>query len=682
MAKRKAVDGASESKSKSQGSRKSVEIDATDRVAIVSRLCTIKGVAKMGLARTLKALHDKDLLNDSLVSATSLKGYQRQVQKAIEKEALYAQTPYGILLREMDLPTGETKSRSLYYIHPKALIYRVCQINNALFNLFKAIIDVGIHVLQIILFLDGINPGNPVAPDPQKLLQGIYWTFLELPNWFLRRKDSWFAFSLGRELHINNLAGGLSELVTMIIAVFFDDDAHSFKTGVMLSNSDESEKIVFDVEFAGFMCDEKGHKQNLGIKGQAGNTICFDCRNCKNRWCDLEPDQQYYWDPDLSKRKPMTTKHFKAVTKRIARFGREGQTTERELLEKLYGINWIPTGLLFSAFMHTVVDVERCYIRDWMHTLVSDGVICTEIALLVQAFLTFGFGTTTLQKFATQFTFPHKITGNPSRFFKPELMTTDHVKHFASDTLTMSFLMIGFLFDQVVVDVDMREGLAKHVECFKNMFIILCILRRGDMSQSIANRLASVIDKHARLFLEIYGDEFAKPKFHHLYHLVEDCLKMMQCLSCFPTERKNKDALDLANANDRKVEKTAVIKFLHQTLEHWYVDTCQQSSMVDSCVRSLGETTVVQSKSATLKGGEVHYGDLVALSDGRVAQVASFYKWEHDHRIYAQVEAHERISDFNFAIEFETDFVDVALIVEPLIWYRKPRSIFAVVPMY
>ena len=91
---------------------------------------------------------------------------------------------------------------------------------------------------------------------------------------------------------------------------------------------------------------------------------------------------------------------------------------------------------------------------------------------------------------------------------------------------------------------------------------------------------------------------------------------------------------------------------------------------------------MVQSKSATLKGGEVHYGDLVALSDGRVAQVASFYKWEHDHRIYAQVEAHERISDFNFAIEFETDFVDVALIVEPLIWYRKPRSIFAVVPMY
>ena len=88
MAKRKAVEGASESKSKSQGSRKSVEIDATDRVAIVSRLCTIKGVAKMGLARTLKALHDKDLLNDSLVSATSLQGYQRQVQKAIEKEAL------------------------------------------------------------------------------------------------------------------------------------------------------------------------------------------------------------------------------------------------------------------------------------------------------------------------------------------------------------------------------------------------------------------------------------------------------------------------------------------------------------------------------------------------------------------------------------------------------------------
>ena len=119
--------------------RKSVEvareIDAEERVSIVSDLCTTKGVAKVGLARTLKKLYDKGLLNDALVEATSIKGYQRQVQKAIELEAVDTKTPYGHLLQELDIPTGEKKPRVLYYIHPKALIYQMCQVNRELFLL-------------------------------------------------------------------------------------------------------------------------------------------------------------------------------------------------------------------------------------------------------------------------------------------------------------------------------------------------------------------------------------------------------------------------------------------------------------------------------------------------------------------------------------------------------------------
>ena len=104
--------------------------------------------------------------------------------------------------------------------------------------------------------------------------------------------------------------------------------------------------------------------------------------------------------------------------------------------------------------------------------------------------------------------------------------------------------------------------------------------------------------------------------------------------------------------------------------------------MHNARMHSLGETCVVTSRSATCTGGEVVSGDLVAMSDGRVWMVVSFYKWERDHRIYAELEAHAHISDFDFAIEFETVFVDVALIVEPVIWKRKSYSIFAIVPLY
>ena len=666
MVKRKSVEDAS-------------EIDAAERRSIVSDLCSTTGVAKMGLAKTLKKLHDKGLLKDSLSSATSLIGYRRQVQNAIEQDALYSETPYGTLLQELDLPTNEKKSRVLYYIRPTALIYFLCSVNAYLFDLVRKVVDRGVRTLRIVLYMDGINPGNPMAPDPQRLLQGIYWTFFELPNWFLRRKDAWFAFSLGREIHIKKLHGGLSELTVLIMEVFFGDHRYSFKHGLTISNAARDDSVVVDVTFGGFLADEKGHKECLGLKGQAGNTICLGCRNCKNRWCTLGPDEQYYWDPDLSKRKRLTQSIFKAIIKRIST---APSPDTRDDICKQFGINWIPTGILFSGFMCTVVDPTHCYLRDWMHTLVSDGVISTEIALLVQAFSVFGIDTNVIRKWSRSMTFPHKYTGNPDRFFKPELMTTDHVKHFASDVLTMTFLLIGFAVAHILVDDDMKQALDGHMECFRSMFIILCIMRRGDMTESIATRLRGLIDKHARLFLKVYGAAHAKPKFHHIYHLVEDSLYMLQCISCFPTERKNKDALDISNATDRNMEKTAVIKFLHMTIKHWAVDLCQESYMIEPRSSSLGGTNVVTSRQATLKGGEINSGDLVALIDGRIGQVVSFYSCDGDDMIYAQLEAHNRISDFCFELDFEMVFVDVDLIIEAVIWKKTKRWIFAIVPLY
>ena len=50
--------------------------------------------------------------------------------------------------------------------------------------------------------------------------------------------------------------------------------------------------------------------------------------------------------------------------------------------------------------------------------------------------------------------------------------------------------------------------------------------------------------------------------------------------------------------------------------------------------------------------------------------------------IYAQLEAHNRISDFCFELDFEMVFVDVDLIIEAVIWKKTKRWIFAIVPMY
>ncbi len=108
------------------------------------------------------------------------------------------------------------------YLNPFALLFVICNVSSQFFSMLKGVTGAaGTKALRIVLYLDGINPGNPLAPDPQRLLQAVYWTFLELPNWFLRRKDAWFCFSLVRELWAEQLPGKLSELAKLILRIFF-----------------------------------------------------------------------------------------------------------------------------------------------------------------------------------------------------------------------------------------------------------------------------------------------------------------------------------------------------------------------------------------------------------------------------------------------------------------------------
>ncbi len=165
-------------------------------------------------------------MTDALVQAPSAIGYSRQVQRAFEQQALYTQTPYGPMLREMEFPAAHSKAKgkrpSMWCISPFALLHQLCIVSAPLFNLIKnAVGGAGTRVLRIVLYFDAVNPGSPLAPHPQQLLQAIYWCIADLPNRFLRRTDSRFCFSLIRETWAKELAGERTELAKLVLGVFF-----------------------------------------------------------------------------------------------------------------------------------------------------------------------------------------------------------------------------------------------------------------------------------------------------------------------------------------------------------------------------------------------------------------------------------------------------------------------------
>jgi hypothetical protein len=276
-------------------------------------------------------------------------------------------------------------------------------------------------------------------------------------------------------------------------------------------------------------------------------------------------------------------------------------------------------------------------------------------------------------------------------YFKDEMMASDHVRHFASDVLGMVTIMYAFLMEKARP----RGWLPRHIECFEALFAILCILRRGDMTDAIHSSLSRLILKHNTLFLELYGEKNAKIKFHHVYHIPDDMLGMECCLSCFPTERKNKDAKHAANASDKDMERTATIAFLNKAIEYWDGNdaACQASSLhgpVQKLMMFLHDRSIMpeafsRSAAATLPCGEAFPSDMMLLQDGSLGQVIDF--WGRDDNNPADIvvgcNIHRRMAGpllfegRSYQEDFRHDFVEL------LPWYRNcVGNIVAIIPVY
>ena len=663
------------------------------RLKTVSGLASVGGISRTGLATVLRSLSDQGLLTHDLCSAGSASSYNRHIRNAVEDIPLHAPTLYGPLLQSLELPivdakrtTGDDRSSKtmLHYVHPMALLSYLASTNIDLFRLVKSTAERVNHRLRICLYVDEINPGNPLAPDPQQLLEATYWTILDFPEWFLHRKASWFCFSLTRTVIVHKLPGFVSELMKLVLNVFFPAVGDSFARGCHLQNAEHGGAIVVTAKFAGFLADEKGLKEIFDIKGQAGTSPCLSCPNIRNRWVAFKSSDglQHFWDPDLSKRTCSTDATIRIVIDRL----KEAAKGPKGPLKKLQtdtGVNYCPTGILFDDhLMHNVISVPHNYIRDSMHTLTSNGVAGTHLALMCQKLGEVGCSLEIIRTYSKQFTLPRcRNRGKVSdMYFKDALMMSDHVRHFASDVLGMIPLLFAFLIEKI----QPRGLLTSHIRCFSLLHIILCILRRGEMNAYIHSKLSAIISQHNTMFLELYGNHNAKIKFHHLYHIPDDLLEAGSAINCYVTERKNKDALAVSVATDKNVERSAIISFLHRTIATWRENhnVCQPMYLRGGHDVNVGDGAASYSKSACLPCGDIVANDMVLLVNGSIGMVMDFWKRPNDQSINVRLCEHNKINGLHFELESHIMIDDINCIVEALAWYKDVNHIVACLPFY
>ena len=529
---------------------------------------------KSSIAKTLQILQQRGMLSDDRLGQ---KGEARHLGEAVTTHA-NADTPYGKVVQSIPIETTTNGELSWEIIHPFAFMWYLSTVC-VQFGVMMAdsIAMAPKNILRLILYGDELTPGNPLRADLGRQAFNFYYSFAEWPSWLLHRKDGWLALGSLRTKIIHNIKGGVTSLVKSIMKLFFIDGYANLQTG--FSYEAHGASRVCQASFGGFLADEKGLKEFMDIKGQAGVKPCVSCKNVKNF---IHKNQERAADPYVAGLDVCagefidrhTDESFYAMVDMLIEAKRNNMDKKQfEELEKVLGINYNADGLLFCAELRDVYKPVTHYIRDWQHTLASSGVIGSEIYACLseqQKNNTLKnrdppITLVTLEEYADNFHVPTERDAVNKNWFKSKFLTKDHVKHFSSDVLCMLPIVYSFL----VAVVEPIGVMTANVQSMGLLCKIVSILQMSyDFGDKEHKLLRKAIDDHHKLFRAIYG-HCIKVKFHHLFHLPENLLWLKRVVSCFVTERKHRDWKALSLFAFRHVEHQSVIDFCNYAVQEF-----------------------------------------------------------------------------------------------------------------
>ena len=589
--------------------------------SLKSNLSRIDGCTKTALCKILQTLHKDGALNIDIGNPSAASSVKRKFREPLS-DLRRLETPYGKLL--LPIPTGIESVPTIEVCNPFAYLYHLSSIEPSFAKLLHDATEGGNRELRIVIYMDSINPGNPLRPEKNRTTECVYWTIAEFPDHVLTKASGWLVFSAIRTTLVEQWPGSFSGFMKSVITLFWSPDrkSQSFERGIMVPFNDRS--VIVRCCLGGILADEKAHKEIFGLKGASGSKPCITCQNviqfvdkaalarAGGFWVGIdEVDHrklQYSSSDDVYGIVDQLRGTFGTVTK--ARFKRMEQAT---------GINYDPEGLLFidNRMRRIVRPVEMCF-RDPMHSLVSNGVAGTESARLIAELEAHGVTIDHLRRYVDAFTLPKAHGKAPAVVMQKDRVVEDHLRCLAGELLALAPLLLAFLEDHIVN----RGLMPEHYSCYKLLVRILAITTCGPRAGAQRSReLGQSIIEHHELYRKLYPD-FIKPKFHHLLHVEENCNHIGLLLSCFVTERKHRSVKRAGLWTFKNYEHTLIADIVNRDIGRLQEEGALSRTALLSPMEFIGYRT---STAAHLPCGDVQHGDLIAYRGKQVVEVQRFW---------------------------------------------------------
>ena len=639
----------------------------------VSQQLLAHGSTKAAVVSLLTTLAKSGLLvcGDDL-DETSLK---RQLGEAGANHS-NTMTPYGPIVQTIEL--GLEGLRHWEYQNPFAWLYQMCKVSPGFASIMAEISASG-NPVRIIIFADGLVPGNPFRPEKSRSLMCIYWAIVDWPQWLLQRSFAWPLFGIIRETFFEQMEAGLSQLIRSVLRIFFAEVGHSFSRGVIVPGP-AGDMLITGI-FVGFLADLVGHKELTCWKGHGGVHCCFECDNVINLRVPKGNEVSIScWKPSLFKKR--TNQQIWDMVDELARLKpimeRNKQKGCWKELAIVYGYNHEPQGLLSDRGLRSIYQPANHCIRDYMHTLGQDGVANTHIANVLHTLKDeCNIDTDRVTEFAQNCNYPSNWGKLEKNAFAKNRLRSQTITSFASTILTMIPVLHMFL------EVFIAPRISEHIEAFTLLHHIVGLLRLGpETAMQHTTTLTKLMSRHLEKVVKLYGSN-VKPKAHHFFHVVDGMLWVGKLLSCFVTERKHRIIKKAALYIFRHIEHTVLTDIVNTSFEQVAEghDLYKAVFLVNPSPMLLRGQAFHTSRSAVLPIGLVSKGDVVITSEGIVGKVASFWQANAVGPVYASISAYKCIDgDTRLrATDNPLDIVcDAREVVDALIWFWQSPAIMRV----
>ena len=248
----------------------------------------------------------------------------RPTIRAARDEVATQDTPYGPLTTTMDVTAKAGGTITLDCSPPIAALWSASSR-----KYYSAIVrqTYALHPCtaanpwHMVLYEDGVTPGNALRQVNSRKLDAVYWTVLEYGAAAFVKEDFWLTAMIARNAALGDIHGGPSQPIGELLSATFGGGGFNLATAGINVRLDDGTQLRLFVKFAGLLGDELALHEIWQCKGSSGTKMCILCRDIYNRRFDGDGALKNYCaamrEADCTLH--TTDTHFEILT-RLARY--------------------------------------------------------------------------------------------------------------------------------------------------------------------------------------------------------------------------------------------------------------------------------------------------------------------------------------------------------------------------